>query len=195
MRSRVSHHSSLVIFVLFLLVLSLSSLPVMEAFQAGRRVFHPLPRNGDTPFLLRQRQRSQLLFSSSSEKDEEIAKLEAQLQKLKEEATTVEASAKVVETDPKAAAAADENEEETIPESMFLSENWKEKDSEEEPSISLLTPILGAIGLAVFLAIFSQIPIGQEDYSKYSAVNAPTAMERIDLGDLNRARQQQGNDL
>lgn len=114
----------------------------------------------------------------SSEKEVEIAKLEEQLRQLKEEQATEERIT-----------AANNGEEavEVVPESMFLSEGWKEEDAVTSSEGSLFGNILKAVGVAVFLVLFSQIPIGQEDLSKYSAIKAPT--ETIDLGDLNRARQ------
>jgi hypothetical protein len=69
---------------------------------------------------------------------------------------------------------------------VFLSERWKEEEVSSEGGSGGLTTILGVIGLAVVLAFFSQVPLGQEDLSKYSAIKAPTTS--IDLGDLNRAR-------
>ncbi|KAL3918813.1 MAG: hypothetical protein SGARI_007359, partial [Bacillariaceae sp.] len=115
-----------------------------------------------------------------SSKDDEIAKLEEQLQKLKEakeaEASTVEA------TSPSDQATEDEEE---VDIGMFLSEGWKEKETAESGGGGL-TGIIGAVALVLGLLAFSQVPIGQEDLSKYSAIKAPT--EQIDLGDLNRAR-------
>lgn len=119
----------------------------------------------------------------ASDKEEEIAKLEDQLRKLKAEAAE---EGEQPPSDPNGAVDAAAEAEEVVPEGMFLSEGWKEVEEESSEGSGGLTNILGAVGLALFLAIFSQIPIGQEDYSKYSSV---TATERIDLGDLNRARQ------
>jgi hypothetical protein len=67
-----------------------------------------------------------------------------------------------------------------------LSEGWKEKEATESGGSGGLTGIIGAVALVLGLIAFSQVPIGQEDLSKYSAIKAPT--EQIDLGDLNRAR-------
>ncbi|CAJ1943599.1 unnamed protein product [Cylindrotheca closterium] len=114
----------------------------------------------------------------ATDKEEEIAKLEEQLKKLREEADQGEEGA--VDDGAQAAPEA----EVVVPEAMFLSEGWKE--AEESEGSGMLTKVLGAIGLAVVLAIFSQVPIGQDDYSKYSEVKASTGT--IDLGDINRAR-------
>jgi hypothetical protein len=124
-------------------------------------------------------QHASLVPLNASDKEEEIAKLEEQLRKLKDQAANDE------RIDEDISGNLNDGVEEVVPESMFLSENWKEGDEETEASTSL-TSVLSAVGLALVLVIFSQIPIGQEDLSKYSA---STSTEKIDLGDLNRARQ------
>ena len=116
-----------------------------------------------------------------SSREEEIAKLEEQLKLLKEE---------------KVAAAVEEEESLTVqmpteetPMELFVSEKWKEGEdttttTESSSGISV-TNVVGAIGLVVGLVVFSQIPVGQEDFSKYS-ISPPS--NEIDLGDLNRSR-------
>jgi hypothetical protein len=93
---------------------------------------------------------------------------------------------------------------------MFLSEKWKERGAAVAATQregggggsvggaggagnagGVLTSVLGVVAVAVLLAVFSQVPIGQENLSKYSAIKAPT--ELIDLGDLNRARNSGGD--
>lgn len=127
------------------------------------------------------------LFDS---KEQEIAKLEEQLRKLKEEKEKEETTA----TSSIAMTQGGDDEEDIlkdVPLEMFLTEQWKaqqrETDTENPSSGGGLTNILLAIGAVVVIALFSQIPIGQEDLSKYSVGNSP-AVEQIDLGDLNRAR-------
>lgn len=136
--------------------------------------------------------------SSSNNKDEEIARLEEQLRKLKEE-QGIDSDDGTISSPPTQAEEGGEVESpvaEEVPLELFLSEKWKEgevsngndgEDGDGGGGIGgAATGILGAVGLAIFLAFFSQVPIGQEDLSKYSAIKAPT--EQIDLGDLNRAR-------
>mmetsp|Transcript_23836 Transcript_23836/g.56272 ORF Transcript_23836/g.56272 Transcript_23836/m.56272 type:complete len:188 (+) Transcript_23836:109-672(+) len=132
--------------------------------------------------------RTQLLDSSSSgggggdsSRDEEIAKLEEQLKLLKEQQQSQDVSEEV------STGSAIEEEEE-VPIEMFLSEGWREAEASKngEESGGSLTAIIGAVVLAISLVAFSQIPVGQEDLSKYSVIKAPT--EQIDLGDINRAR-------
>jgi hypothetical protein len=122
-----------------------------------------------------------------SNKDEEIAKLEEQLKRLKKE----KASEAQLDVSPQNGEIAPPRleEEEEVSIDMFLSEGWKEKEAAESSGTGgggTLTTIAGVLALVVGLAVFSQVPIGQEDLSKYSAIKAPT--EQIDLGDLNKAR-------
>mmetsp|Transcript_9648 Transcript_9648/g.13495 ORF Transcript_9648/g.13495 Transcript_9648/m.13495 type:complete len:86 (+) Transcript_9648:416-673(+) len=65
----------------------------------------------------------------------------------------------------------------------MLSEQWKEAEDNEGSAGGILTTLIGALVAIVFLVGFSQVPIGQEDYSRYSV--APGAGNKIDLGDLN----------
>lgn len=120
------------------------------------------------------------LFEST---DDEIAQLEEKLRKLKREKEKQEVAVNTI-TEP-----AEKLEE--VPLEMFLTEQWKEKDaatsSDGQSSSGSLSNILYAVGAAVVIALFSQIPIGQEDLSKYSIGSSPPS-EQIDLGDLNRAR-------
>ncbi|KAG7371810.1 hypothetical protein IV203_017952 [Nitzschia inconspicua] len=132
-----------------------------------------------------------------SSKDEEIARLEEQLKRLKEEKEAQEgldASLQNGQVSVAATTSVAEEEEEEVSIDMFLSEGWKEKEAVESSgggSGGTLTTLLGALALVVGIAVFSQVPIGQEDLSKYSAIKAPT--EQIDLGDLNRARNSMGD--
>jgi len=76
-------------------------------------------------------------------------------------------------------------------EPMFemLSESWKEEDPEQsgEEIGGLLGNVAKVVlGLGVLTA-FSQIPVGQDDYTKYSAVRSNP--KKIDLGDLNDLKQ------
>jgi hypothetical protein len=118
-------------------------------------------------------------------KEEEIAKLEEQLKKLKEDGSTsetpraYEGGTEVVVEEPA---------EEEISIDLFLSEQWKEEEkaAAESSEGGGFVGIIAAVGLALFLVGFSQVPVGQEDLSKYSAIKAPT--QTIDFGDLNRVR-------
>lgn len=129
------------------------------------------------------------------EQELKIAKLEAELAKLKDE---------------KAEEVKVEEDEDTIPleeasMDMFMSEGWKEarsgydpkntatmtrKTEEQDNAFGLITKVVGGL-LAVIL--FSQIPLGQEDLSKYSAIKSAEPKTSIDLGDINRVKGQQIN--
>ena len=132
--------------------------------------------------------------------EEKIAQLEAELRKLKGEQ---EAAAAAVEETTFA-----EPEEEMLDEAtmdMFLSEGWKQakegydpnntatmaRQNEEEGSIvGLVAKVVGGI---VALVFFAQIPVGQEDLSKYSANTAGATKTTIDLGDVNRVKGEKQN--
>jgi uncharacterized protein HemX len=122
-----------------------------------------------------------------SSNDDEIAKLEEQLKRLKE---AREAENKQQEQGGAGSVQVVAEDEEEVPIEMFLSEGWKEKevasaaDSESESRGGLLTGIAAVAALIVGIGLFSQVPIGQEDLSRYSAIKAPT--QQIDLGDLNK---------
>ena len=125
---------------------------------------------------------------SSPERNEEIAALEEKLQRLKDEENQKKAEAESSADD---AALMDEGE--GVPElyEEMLSEQWKEFKSSEEFTKSskdvkgsgVLTTVLGVVASVIFLGLFSQVPIGQEDLSRYSANREPTTL--IDFGDLN----------
>jgi hypothetical protein len=118
----------------------------------------------------------------SDSKADEIAKLEEQLKRLKEEKETVGVAASTAESSVE--------ELEDTPVGMFMTEQWKEQDTsvDGDSSGGGLMNILFAVGAALVVAFFSQVPIGQEDLSKYSVGNSQAASKQIDLGDLNRAR-------
>jgi hypothetical protein len=106
----------------------------------------------------------------------------------------------------------DEDEDEEMLEEasmdMFLSEGWKEarsgydpkntatvvrKTEEQTSTFGLVAAVVGAL---VAVVVFSQIPVGQEDLSKYSAIKSGPVKTSIDLGDINRVKgqTQNGND-
>lgn len=160
----------------------------VEAFQARvssspriRSLFHQYEVIGQSV--------SRRPWALQSSKDDEIAKLEEQLKRLKEEKD----SEKELQVAPQNGQVVVEEAEE-VPIAMFLSEGWKEKEAAESSDGGgggILTTLAGVLALAVGLAVFSQVPVGQEDLSRYSAIKAPT--EQIDLGDLNKARRSGGD--
>jgi TolA-binding protein len=135
-----------------------------------------------------QHQHQSLLLQMSS-KEEEIAELEAKLRQLKQE--TLQQQEQAVKPPSVASTTFSKKKEEEedfeVPEDIMLSERWKETvvDSSDGGGASPLVTALGAVALVIGLAFFAQVPIGQEDLSKYTAIETTT---QIDLGDLNRAR-------
>jgi hypothetical protein len=118
----------------------------------------------------------------AASKEDEIRELEEKLQRLKEETKDDEES--VVE---QAGQDVKLNDEAVYTE--LLTEQWKESDPEQKGESNIVQTagtVLATVGLLVALALFSQVPLGQEDLSRYSAVKTPST--QIDLGDLNRAR-------
>jgi hypothetical protein len=123
------------------------------------------------------------VVSLASSKDEEIARLEEKLRQLRE--TDEQQQQQDEETMSKAVGV-------TVPNTLeepfveMLSESWREADpAENGESAGILAPLVGGILAIVMIAAFSQVPIGQEDYTKYSAVKTST---EVDLGDLNAVR-------
>ena len=129
----------------------------------------------------------------SSNREEEIARLEEQLRQLKED----ENQSTDVPEEPSTpvngnggaqggGASLSSIREVSQGRSVILSERelaGLTGSEENGVTMSLPGPIV-AIAAVVFLVIFSQIPIGQEDLSKYSA-SGSAAVQTIDLGDLN----------
>eukprot|EP00536_Pseudo-nitzschia_multiseries_P000774 jgi/Psemu1/300310/fgenesh1_kg.9_\ len=150
------------------------------------------------------------LGMSDSSKDDEIAKLEEQLRKLKEEKGEVVPTEATTTATTTTTAPVDADEEIPLEEAsmdMFLSEGWKEARSNYDPSntatrkrqeeeqgnvVGTIAKVAGGL-LAVIL--FSQIPVGQEDLSKYSAIKSGPPTTTIDLGDINSVKGQTSSDL
>mmetsp|Transcript_92335 Transcript_92335/g.258054 ORF Transcript_92335/g.258054 Transcript_92335/m.258054 type:complete len:164 (-) Transcript_92335:230-721(-) len=156
---------------------SINTVAIFAAIFSSADAFQSIARQQPTRNLPRTSSR---LFGS---KEEEIAKLEEQLKRLKKEKETVEVPVSAP------TATDDAGELEGTPIGMFLTEQWKEQEAnaDSESSGGGIMNVLIAVGFALVVVLFSQIPIGQEDLSKYSVGSSPTA-EQIDLGDLNRAR-------
>lgn len=184
--------------IFFLLALTccylLSSPHQVQSFSVGSR---RLAASGRSIILLSSSSSSTTRLFSSNDTDDkqaEIAALEERLRQLKEEEGITEAKVELqkqiakLDTDELAML---EKIEETD-DSIMFSEKWKEGGgsssdiaAEEEGGGGLggIAKVGLAIGGVVFLALFSQIPIGESDLQKYQDVKASTS--RIDLGDLN----------
>jgi len=121
----------------------------------------------------------------SSSKEDEIRELEERLQRLKEEATKEETVAVEEEEEE---AGVNLNEQAVYTE--LLTEQWKEEEADQAAEGGIMKSAgvaLATVGLLVGLALFSQVPVGQEDLSRYSTPSTASSTQ-IDLGDLNRAR-------
>ena len=122
----------------------------------------------------------------ASSKEDEIRELEEKLRKLKTEAVEEESAAE------KVVVAANEEEMVKLNDQAvyteLLTEQWKEGEGEQsEGGIGQsLGVAMATVGLLVGLAFFAQVPVGQEELSRYSTPSTPST--QIDLGDLNRAR-------
>mmetsp|Transcript_18583 Transcript_18583/g.25783 ORF Transcript_18583/g.25783 Transcript_18583/m.25783 type:complete len:199 (-) Transcript_18583:143-739(-) len=132
----------------------------------------------------------------ASSKEDEIAALEEQLQRLKEEASKEEEDGEelVEESSTSSAAGVIDRKsmnDELMPE--MLTEQWKEsnsaageEDSESGGLMQTVTSLVGGLALLAGVLAFSQVPVGQEDFNKYSAGKAGGS--KIDLGDINTVR-------
>ena len=134
----------------------------------------------------------------ASSREEEIAKLEEQLRKLREEQQEESTSNDGDDDDDKYQMYKREISqvesrilEKVKGKDMILSErdlydgNIMEEEDQSAQSSNIVPNILAAVAALVFLGIFSQIPIGQEDLSKYSVSPTTSTSRTIDLGDLN----------
>lgn len=151
-----------------------------------------------TPTLQKRRRQASRLYSST--RDEEIAKLEAQLRQLRESET----SESNEEESPTEATKLDPDDVRTLQEfaearrrlekvkgkDMLLTEQELIKgglmDGSSSSSIfgGAVPAVAVAIAAFVGLIAFAQIPIGQDDLARYSATGSST-LKTIDLGDLN----------
>ena len=151
---------------------------------------------------IHQTQRRKVTFLSSTSRDEEIAKLEAQLRQLRESETSPDnreddltTAAKTATIDPddertlKEFAEARRRLEKVKGKDMLLTEQELIKGGLMEDSSSgslggVVPAVAVVIAAFVGLIAFAQIPIGQEDLARYSATGSST-LKSIDLGDLN----------
>lgn len=152
-----------------------------------------------TPTLQKRRRKASRLYSST--RDEEIAKLEAQLRQLRESET----SESNEEESPTEATKLDPDDVRTLQEfaearrrlekvkgkDMLLTEQELIKGGLMDGSSSSSNIFGGAVpavavAIAAFVGLiaFAQIPIGQDDLARYSATGSST-LKTIDLGDLN----------
>jgi len=135
-----------------------------------------------------------------NDKQAEIAALEERLRQLKQEeesggTTTDELSMEEQRQQIMADAAEKldvdelamlEKINEESDDSIMFSEKWKEgggNEVEEGGIMGTVKTAALALGLIVFLGVFSQVPVGETDLQRYQDIKGSTS--RIDLGDLN----------
>jgi len=148
-----------------------------------------------------QHHRTPTNLFSADDKQAEIAALEERLRQLKQEegenggtdqtTLTVEEQRQQIMADAAETLDADElaslekiNEESD--DSIMFSEKWKETNDGEVDGEGIMGTVRTAalaIGLIVFLGVFSQVPVGETDLQRYQDIKGSTS--RIDLGDLN----------
>jgi hypothetical protein len=129
------------------------------------------------------------LHSSPEDKQAEIEALEEKLRQLKGEALAEQVVEPKNDIEPIQSTGEDEEELEwavmkgQTNDSVMLSERWKEADPSSNSDGGMLKNVAIALGLLVFLGVFSQVPIGNEDLQRYQDYKGSAS--RIDLGDLN----------
>jgi hypothetical protein len=166
----------LIVLLLLALVSSLSVRRPLRRLDSWHRAVLP-PRSDNN-------RQTTVLFSS---RDEEIAKLEAQLRQLRENEEAPDGSTK--EDDKLSIAefeAAKRRLEMVKGKDMLLTEHALLSGGllDNESKGGNLFGIVGAVVAVVFLLLFSQVPIGQENLARYSATGSSN-VKSIDLGDLN----------
>lgn len=123
-------------------------------------------------------------------RDDEIAKLEAQLRQLREsEKDTTNASTGEGYDDTLTVEefeVAKRRLEKMKGKDMLLTEQYLISGGliDKESQGSNVLGIVGVVVVIVFILVFSQVPVGQEDLARYSATGSST-LKSIDLGDLN----------
>ena len=124
------------------------------------------------------------LAVSDDNKEEEIAKLEAKLRQLRLE---IDEPVKPEIVSREEVISSSRRDSINLPLIEMKSESWRESESMEksENVASSIVPWIGVIVAVVLFSLFAQVPIGQEDFTRYAAVKTST---EIDLGDLNLDR-------
>jgi cell division protein FtsB len=127
-----------------------------------------------------------------SNRQEDIAKLEAKLRELRDSEVATASTDTSLNDEEKAYIADDAVLETVKGKDMILSEqdliDTKLIDGDTSGGgLGLVSTILAVVGTAAFLFFFAQVPLGQEDLSRYSATGS-SGVTSIDLGDINPDR-------
>lgn len=156
-----------------LLALSWSSTPAFSF------VLNNHPHTPHISFIRSSSSNSSSRIKLGNTKDDEIAELEAKLKQLKEQK---EEALKEQQQALDDVNNSNNNALDQVPLNEMLSESWKEREMEESGGGSIISSLVTGLALVVAFVLFSQIPIGQEGYEKYSTAKPSTT---IDLGDKN----------
>jgi hypothetical protein len=171
-------------------------LAVAALTEAWVPAFHGAELNGrwKAPTMQRQRTSTRVPRLCASSRDDEIARLEAEIRKLRDAASsddldgedTAESAFAAAQAlaDKKRLLAQVRGKDMLLTEGTLIQENILEN---EGSTVGIAPAILGAV-LAAAVIAFSQIPVGQEDLSRYSVQAGPTVSTKIDLGDINPDR-------
>jgi hypothetical protein len=142
--------------------------------------------------------KSFVIILQSSSREEEIAKLEQQLRELKQQqqgqddptVSTLNSDATPSQADKRKNVVNDRGVREILPgKGMILSEQTLVEsqlldNSSDGMGLGVIPAIAIGLVAVVGLFFFAQVPVGQEDYMRYSAAST-TSSKTIDLGDLN----------
>ena len=135
---------------------------------------------------IQQPRRAATLFSS---KEEEIARLEEQLRKLREEAEE-EGLPEDLEKGVKIRVALEKvkGKDMLLSEQELLELQMMNELGQESEGLNPIVVGAAAVCFAITLFLFAQVPVGQDDYQRYGGqIGNPgsSAINKIDLGDLN----------
>ncbi len=199
-------NNTLLLAITIYCALLLSSNHVVHSFSSpSQRLFRTSSIHNSNNNI-QQHHRTPTNLFSANDKQAEIAALEERLRQLKQEeeegennggetdqttTLTVEEQRQQIMADAAETLDADElaslekiNEESD--DSIMFSEKWKETNDGEVDGEGIMGTVRTAalaIGLIVFLGVFSQVPVGETDLQRYQDIKGSTS--RIDLGDLN----------
>ena len=173
--------------ITFIIAICISNVTGFSLYQSrqGSACRHPAIHTPQV-ILSSSSPRTTQLHSSPDDKQAEIEALEEKLRQLKgEQVDQVEPSEGNESTLP---VTEDDEQEWAVMkgqtnDSVMLSERWKETDPSSNSDGGMLKNVAIALGLVVFLGIFSQVPIGNEDLQRYQDYKGSAS--RIDMGDLN----------
>ncbi len=161
------------------------------------RILNTPPPSSSTPITTNTQknqnlQHPTLVLLKSTNKDDEIAELEAKLKQLKEEKEQQQQISNEVVSTAVAETTTEMNGDRSVASNMknqvpldeMLSESWKEDEVENSGGFGIVGSLVTLVALVIGFVILGQVPVGQEGLDKYSTAKPSTT---IDLGDKNPA--------